>query len=277
MDRELQVVLLKRCLLQEVSSFCSNDGRRWKESATGTLRLLRETGSKSVFFGGTLRSLLTSRIYLKRPGRPRDIDLVVANTEMECLRRRFQDSISRETRFGGLQLQRGNWNFDVWPLDSTWAFVNDGVKTPQLELLPTTTFFNLEAIAVETWSQPGKPRKMYAGDDQFFHGILDRTLEINRQHNPFPDLCVLRALLTASALDFGIGSRLARYIATHGNEVSSECFESLQRKHYGHIRMTGQELIGLVNYVVESLGNDDSTDKIQLPKVRQLWLWKQHM
>src|SRR4051812_48642791 len=67
-------------------------------------------------------------------------------------------------------------------------------STP-VKRLPETTFFNLEAIAVDVWPQIGKARSIYSGDDQFFEGIITRTLELNRPENPFPGLCIVRSLV----------------------------------------------------------------------------------
>ncbi len=154
MDNATSKTALKKRLLAEVARFCQDDGRLWKKPIVRTLRELRDTATQAVFFGGTLRSLLVSRVYRLRPGRPRDVDIVVAGATIERLRERFEEIVSRETRFGGLQLRRRDWQFDIWPLDRTWAFVRDAAPAV-FSALPSTTFFNLEAIAVEIWARPG--------------------------------------------------------------------------------------------------------------------------
>jgi hypothetical protein len=84
---------------------------------------------------------------------------------IEALRERFLRLASGESRFGGLRLRRMEWQCDVWPLELTWAFIHDKVRAPDFADLPRTTFFNLEAIAVEVWPRPGQPRIVYSGDD----------------------------------------------------------------------------------------------------------------
>src|SRR5215831_14168139 len=120
MEREQAKAGLKKRLLQEVRRFYSWDKSEWKRPIVETLRDLRIGDIHAVLFGGTLRTLLLSRLADGTPGRPRDVDIVVAGLSIDALRRRFQPIISRETRFGGLQLRRREWQFDVWPLTQTW-------------------------------------------------------------------------------------------------------------------------------------------------------------
>src|SRR5205823_2395036 len=129
-----------------------------------------------------------------------------------------------------------------WPLAQTWAFVQDAIAVPTFAALPSTTFFNLEAIAVEVWAPPGRARRLYSGNDQFFEGLLSRTLEINREENPFPDLCVVRGLIMSADLNFRIGPGLARYIALHGRHLTPRDLDDIQQRHYGRHRCHGETL-----------------------------------
>ena len=99
---------MKRILLAEVGKFCAHDKVRWKQPVLRTIDELRENAIPAVFFGGTLRSLLVSRLSDGKPGRPRDVDLVVRGVTTAILRAKFERHMARETRFGGLQLQRGH-------------------------------------------------------------------------------------------------------------------------------------------------------------------------
>lgn len=271
MDRAASILDLKKRLQKEVARFYRSDKRLWKEPIVRTLRELRKTDVQSVFFGGTLRSLLLSRIYANKFGRPRDVDIVITGATIEALRDQFEAIVSRETRFGGLQLRRREWQFDLWPLHQTWAFVRDKVSEPEFSELPRTTFFNMESIAVEVWAQPGCARKVFSGDDQFFEGILNQTLEINREENPYPELCVLRALIMASTLDFAIGPRLATYIAKHGEHLTENDLEYVQHKHYGQRRQCGDTLREWIATISDSIGKTDGS--VRLPVVRQLSFW----
>jgi hypothetical protein len=188
------------------------------------------------------------------------------------LREKFSAIITRETRFGGLQMERRNWQFDVWPLQRTWAFLQDERETPRFAELPFTTFFNLEAIAVDVWASPGRPRTIYSGDDQFFSGIISRTVEINREDNPFPALCVVRSLVMALATGFAIGPRLARYLACERAMVTNAELEDVQRKHYGRIRCDTGTMRLWLDHIAESNARDDQS-VVSLPIPRQMSLW----
>ncbi len=259
-------------LLKDVAYLCRRRDRLWSEPIVRTLQDIRRANVRAVLFGGTLRSLLLSRLQDQRFGRPRDIDIVVAGTSLDSLREKFRSIITRETRFGGLRLERMNWQFDVWPLHRTWAFVEDGTREPRFSALPWTTFFNLEAIAVDVWVRPGRSRTVYSGDDQFFEGVMSQTVEINREDNPFPTLCVVRALVLASSIGFAVGPRLARYLTVNGPGLSDAELEGMQLKHYGRIRCEVGTMRKWLEHV-SSCHARNSRSPITLPVPKQLRLW----
>lgn len=268
------VASMKSLLRAEVASFFRHNDRRWKAPVVATVRQLAEAGVRGFVFGGTLRSLLVSRVYEGRPGRPRDVDIVLGGSSVDQLRDLFGSLVSRETRFGGLQVRRDGWHFDVWPLQRTWAFTADSSLAQEFRNLPATTFLNVESIAVELVPAPGHPRIVHSGDDQFFKGIIARLVEVNHSDNPFPDLCVLRALVMASTLDFCIGPRLARYIADFGRSLKARDFELLQQKHYGYARVSPDVLCGWVASIQEWLDQKRPSDlPFRLPIMRQLSFW----
>ena len=41
---------------------------------------------------------------------------------------------------------------------------------------------------MEIWPYEGRQRALFSGNDQFFEGILSKTIELNRADNPFPQL-----------------------------------------------------------------------------------------
>ena len=246
-ERRLTVPDLKRTLLEEVRTLLRRNGSVWKKPILDVFQDLRQSKFQAVLFGGTLRSLLVSRIFEDRPGRPRDIDVVVSGATLAQLEERFGDILTRRTRFGGLRLQSGVWQFDVWPVGETWAFKHDRRSGPaNFSALPKTTTFNLEAVAVEVWSHKGRPRAIFSGDDQFFEGILARTIELNRSDNPFPELTVVRALILATELRFKIGPRLSTYIGDVGASMGQDAVESIQTSHYGSVRMNSRDMCDLI-------------------------------
>ena len=95
MDGRLTVPVLKRTLLHEVRSFFRRDGSVWKEPILHVLQDIRDSKLQAVLFGGTLRSLLVSRIYQDQPGRPRDLDIVVSGASLAQLEEQFADILTR--------------------------------------------------------------------------------------------------------------------------------------------------------------------------------------
>lgn len=271
METELAVADLKRKLLEEVKSLFHRNGSVWKEPILDVLHDLRRSRVRAVLFGGTLRSLLVSRIFHGKPGRPRDIDVVVSGVPLACLEKKFANIVARRTRFGGLQLRRGAWQFDLWPVTETWAFKNCNKSGPaSFSELPSTTPFNLEAIAVEAWTRGGKPRTLFSGNDQFFEGIINRTIELNRSDSPFPELTVVRAIVMASELRFKIGPRLASYIRDAAAAINRDVVERVQASHYGYPRIESRTLLEFVGIVARQASNGNGCE---VPPAGQLHLW----
>ena len=274
MDRQEQISILKRMLVSDVRSLFQRPDIQWRSVIADMANDLKQEAIPAVIFGGTLRSLLLGRLS-RRPrfGRPRDLDIVVAGASIDALREKLQEYVVRQTRFGGLQLQRGSWHFDVWPLDKTWAIVQDASLEANFEALPSTTFFNLEAIAVDLWAEPGRKRTVYSGDDRFFDGLIDETIEINREENPFPALCVVRSLVFASTTGFSLGPHLAHYLSVHRESVSDSELEDIQHLHYGSIRIGREKIRRLLDHVAAAHDREPQ-NRIKLSGPRQLMFWE---
>ncbi len=271
MAADLDIPALKRQLLEDVGTLFHRNGAVWKQPILDVLDRLRDSNVRAVLFGGTLRSLLVSRVFEKRFGRPRDVDVVIAGAPLIYLEERFKELLNRRTRFGGLQLRRGTWQFDVWPVGDTWAFKQGYASPATFAQLPSTTPFNLEAIAVEAWPGEGRSRMVFSGNDQFFDGILSRTIELNRSDSPFPDLTVVRAIVMAAELRFSIGPRLAAYIRDIAPSLTEAGVDEIQLKHYGHSRIESRTVMELVGHVA---GHEPSGEKLSLPALGQLQLWQ---
>jgi hypothetical protein len=272
MDDTQQIELLKKLLRNEVASFCRLDDVRWKDSISKTVGEIRQREWSAVFFGGTLRSLLLSRLNDDEPGRPRDVDIVMAGVSLQDMRSFFEPFVSRQTRFGGLHLKRVNWQFDVWPLEETYALRGRRAASPTFADLPSTTFFNVEAVAIDIWPTPGFPRRIYSSDDQFFRGIINRTIEINNEQNPFPELCVVRALVMATNLRWKVGPRLLSYLGTHGSAMSPSDFEEIQWKHYGMVQWPAALFSNAMEEIKDAIENQ-AAGPTELSLPGQLTFW----
>lgn len=273
MDSAQSNIEMSRLLRSETTRLVSRHKSKASRSLSEFVSLLREAEIGAVLFGGVARSLLLSRIMHKTPGTPRDIDVVITGVNFELLAAELRPYVRRETRFGGLKIRKEHWEIDIWPLNRTWAFDVDRQDCVSAHLLPTTTFLNIEAIAIDAWVQRGHRRQIYCESGQFFDAIRTRTLEINREHNACPELNVVRALILAATTEFLIGPHLARYASSIGAGITSAEWERLQRDHYGHVRWSGREVVTWIEWIRKRVA-ENPTETIALPRYRQSRLFE---
>src|SRR5579859_29471 len=131
----------------------------------------------AFLFGGVPRDLM--RFGVAAP--VRDVDIVVDRVSSSDMYAVMSPRVKRRTRFGGLHMEENGWLFDMWPLADTWAFKEALISGKDFERLPRTTFLNVEAVAVELRTKPGRKRGIYSYG--FFEAMLTQTVEINLREN----------------------------------------------------------------------------------------------
>ncbi|MCU1254023.1 MAG: hypothetical protein JWM83_322 [Candidatus Angelobacter sp.] len=203
---------------------------RLKAPLISALRRIREHNMSAFVFGGALRDLMVNG----PSAEPRDVDVVVDCSSIDDLVGLFSDYVVRKTRFGGLHLNVRGWAVDIWPLSQTWALRESLVDARDFHALPKTTFLNVEAVTAEISPSHGGKRQLY--EHGFFEAVQSRTLDINLEENPFPELCTVRSLITASSLRFNLSKRLARYILHYLHRTPFEELIAVQLNHYGFTR-----------------------------------------
>jgi hypothetical protein len=260
-SREIEV---ERLLRRRLKALLEKDKKF--ASAAEVLAGWERFGWRVLLFGGLLRD---SAVSIKRP-LPRDIDIVICNADLEELSHRLSPFITRRNRFGGLQLQISKWNFDVWPITSTWAFAN-GLRLEATPLnLTKTTFLNVEAITSEI--RDGKLLEIY--QTGFYEGVVKRTLDINLEDNPYPALAAARTLVTASKLEYFLSPRLARYVLHHAVQMGEESLVSAQDKHYGRVNFGTQEIVRICRDFEDQLSEERQHINLTRPlRGEQLRLW----
>lgn len=256
-----------RILLRRFSDFL-NRSVRSRAPLQRVLQQFRLKGWHTYVFGGTIRDLALTGISAV----PRDVDLVVYNCTAAEIEVEFQDYVQRLTRFGGLNLAIDGWKIDVWPLQETWAFRQGLVHHASFSQLPRTTFLNVEAVAVELDGETGYPRGFYQAG--FVDSIQRRVLEVNLEENPFPLLCVVRSLVMAKKLEFGISPHLARYIYQHSRSYRVDDLVAVQWDHYGSARMekgeVGKSLECIYRAAELELNMPINLPSLERPKSEQL-------
>lgn len=228
------------------------------------LSRLKNSGFHSVVFGGTLRDLMVHGPRVV----PRDLDIVIDGISVERLSQLFSDFAQRRTRFGGLSVNVRGWVVDIWPLSETWAFRTSNIAGRDFEALTRTTFLNVEAVSVDLTSRLGRARTVYSSG--FFEGVRSRTIDINLEENPFPQLAAVRALVTAGSLKYSISTRLARYLVHHLSRNPLEYLVDVQMSHYGRTRLSVQALHRYRDVLHDQLASGleiklPITDPVQLP------------
>lgn len=230
--------------------------------------VLRNLQWRSVIFGGTLRDLMT----YGSAQQPRDVDIVVDVPAADTVAQALRSYVTKRNRFGGLHLSVGGWPIDVWPLSSTWAFRVAGFQTPTFDQLPQTTFLNVEAVAVELWPEgKGQARRIY--ENVFFQALRSKTIDINFEENPFPELCVIRSLITGARLDFSLAPRLSHYVRVHGKALSEKDLERIQVEHYGKVRTLGSVMKSWVDTICTDIDRD-APFRLPVSRPQQLSLWE---
>jgi hypothetical protein len=192
----------------------------------------------------------------------------------------FKDLIRRRTRYGGLHLVKEfpgicDVNFDIWPLEETWAFKACGLK-PDIATFPRYPFLNMDAITIDLL--PGNKVRQIHDEDKdanhiFFSGLNNQTIDINFEPNPYPDVCAVRGLLIAAKLGFGMGRRLSHFICERARVSSLDSFLKAQQSHYGQVRSKANELQSWIDSIKTQVAAGAERVVVAVPQNRQLGLW----
>jgi hypothetical protein len=258
--------LIEIRLRAKISRFLKKPGRIG--AAVSILKDWEQRGWSPVLFGGTIRDLVV--LGLKQY--PRDIDIVLNNVTIEQVRKEFRGQDYKLNRFGGMHLNIARWSFDVWPLEKTWAFTVDHSLAPVTENLPKTTFLDVEAVAA-TFDSAFRLKKIYSYG--FFEAIANRCIDINYADNPFPALCAIRTVITASKLRFKVSSRLASYFIKTVQQYGRSDLIVAQKRHYNRIIFDEEDLTNFIIHFESSL-HSNPQDPVRLPykyDPEQLKLW----
>jgi hypothetical protein len=236
----------ERLLRSRLSRFLTEPAP-WKEDLLFIVEAFRRRNWGAVVFGGVLRDLA-----LYGPSeRPRDVDIVADCPSSELAEWLSTFPVER-TRFGGFRVRVHKWNFDIWTLRDTWAFTATNIE-PSFENLPKTTFFNIEGIAAQLNSKPGRKRALYSFG--FAQAISSKVLDINFEPNPFPQLCIIRGLLAATRHDLMLSPRLARYMVDRADPREIVEIMQLQFRHYGVVRLRNRDIEGWLEHIERHLMN----------------------
>jgi hypothetical protein len=230
--------------------------------------------------GGTLRDLLVGPDSRHRSVEPRDIDIIVGGATREQLQDVLREALvlERLTRFGGLHLCKrlptGSCVlFDIWTLSDTWGFHSQNIA-PRIEDFPGTTFLNIDSCAIELQQPAGRQREFFAKG--FFEGIANRVMDVNYAPNPYPYVCVARALVLAARLNFTITRPLAEFILNHSAAGGIEALIEAQQSHYGMVRCDAREFGVWLHQIRRQFDSGQLAIGIEVSRARHLELWRDY-
>jgi hypothetical protein len=180
----------------------------------------------AFLIGGALRDLALSR----GARRPRDFDFVFCDVSRDELEAEFSYlSKAQTTSLGGLRFRHRDTVVDIWPLHETFSIKQK--NTAQIEELIRHAFLNVEAIAVEIL--PGKRKSRLVVENGFSDAVLQRTLDINHEDNPFPEVCFVKAIRTAIGFNLFMRHRLIEYILKRRWDLNA--LVEAQEMHYREV------------------------------------------
>jgi hypothetical protein len=258
----------------------SEHGRLVQEAILEAAWTLNRPGWSAYLVGGTLRDLLVGPGSRYQFVKPRDVDIVVCGATREELRKLFEKRLTLErlTRFGGLHLIKPLASgdrvlFDIWTLADTWAFCAQKIP-PRIEDFPGTTFLNIDSCAIELVEPEGRQRACF--DEGFFASIAQRVVDVNYAPNPYPYVCVVRALVIAARLDFAIARKLAEFILTHAEAGGIDALIEAQVSHYGMVRCAAPELRLWIDGIRRGIESKRGTIRVELSRARRMQLWRDY-
>jgi len=98
-------------------------------------------------------------------------------------------------------------------------------------------------------------------------------IEINFERNPYPAICMVRALIMAAKLQFAIGPQLVDFALRQAKTTSVDELMAAQRSHYGVQRCSARELVGWIRSLQEASAQGLLYPRLAVPTGRQLTLW----
>jgi len=202
--------------------FFSSKKKRRSEVFDFATRL--ESMGETVAIGGFLRDLLLdgTRRFIS------DVDFVIRPPSLGEFERDMKKLNASRNRFGGYSIQLSRWKVEVWPLETTWAAVENHVDVTQMQDLLKVTFFNWDSILYSV-----SKRKVFAST-KYFDQVSARFLDINLAPNPNPLGNAVRAVRYAHRWQAWLGRSLAEHIARQVKDVSWEVMANYERRSFGN-------------------------------------------
>lgn len=225
-------------ILRNVKAFL--DSYPYNTASRATQRIVQiavSSGWKVGLFGGLPRDAALRG----EQASPRDLDIVLSGATLSEIQDAYRPYLVRKNKYDGIILNVEGIEADVWPLEETWGIRQLKIQNPSFASLLDTTFFNLEAIVVEI--EKGG-RTLHEGG--FLQAIKDQELEINYSDNPYPLLCLTRAIVLAKRFGLQFGPNLLTYLKSTAQSYSVSQVLHLQSSHYRTEALSREEILAIL-------------------------------
>lgn len=268
---DLQIESLKKTVRNCLSEFV-NDNSSWRHHPVHeVLKEIRQLRESTFLCGGAIRDILLSG----RSFAPRDLDIIFVYTSKNKIESLLKSYKSQRTKFGGFSIKVRDWNLDLWPLFETWAFKKQLVKGISIADFPKTTFLDVDAVAVELFTKKGRTRRIFSKG--FFEAILNKTIEINFEENPYPAICIVKSLVIADRYKFALGPKIIRYIEYYSRQIEIEELLETCKVRYGVTQLFTDKLSSYMKAIKEHT-KLSSKQPMKLPSVHSQnsfnsWPW----
>lgn len=176
-------------------------------------------------FGGMLRDISL----LGAKGFRSDIDVVFDGNRIQLLASlRLVGVINyKENKFGGFRVRQGDFDFDIWCVEDTWAFKHDLVSQEGVESLLNTTLMNWDAILYHFNDKKFIARDGYLND--LSRGLIDLILE----KNPNEAGALVRILRAIYGKNVSvIGERMVDMLRRTLNRNAVDKLIEYEKEHY---------------------------------------------
>lgn len=186
---------------RSVKTFLETDSPSMRQLRSQVLRPLEEIGEVAIV-GGLIRDIIRYGV----DNRPiSDIDLVVQGSPsaVAAIAKKLS---ATPNRFGGFGLVNDYFKVDFWALSTTWARSHANVDIFRIEHIPSSTFFNWDAVVYST-----KSHRTYF-NDQYLEDMNRKILEINLELTASHLGNLIRALRRLFAWQAHPGPKLLNFI-----------------------------------------------------------------
>lgn len=185
----------------------------------------------SVFSHVFIFSGIIRNFFLEIEDNARDIDIVYQGDDDELLKY-LQKYNYRTNSFNGYKILIGEYEIDLWKIDSTWAIKNTklGIELFNQYVLPNSAFFNFSSIVYDYFNEK------FIFSERFIEFVNSKTLDLVLEDNPLPELCIVNTFYYKDKYGLKISDSLKNFCIRNFKLFHKRDFDNIQLKHFNEIK-----------------------------------------